>query len=156
MLEEADIAARVEALLAGPIAAAGCRLLEVQYRQEGRWVLRLIVDRAPTVGLDELSAVSELAGRLLDVEDFIPHAYSLEVSSPGIFRPLREPRHFQQSIGKQVRLTLAAGFQDERRQRTLRGVIEAVEGETVRLASGEEVVQLPVSAIRSARLDPDL
>ena len=156
MLEGADIAARVESLLAGPIGTVGCRLLDVQFRQEGHWVLRLIVDRSPAIGMDDLGAVSELAGRLLDVEDLIPHAYSLEVSSPGIFRPLREPRHFQQSIGKQVRLTLAEGFQEERRQRTLRGVIEAVEGETVRLATADEVVELTVAAIRSARLDPDL
>jgi len=152
----ADIAARVEKLLGEPIAHLGCRLLEVQFRVEGHWVLRLIVDREPAIGMEDLSAVSELAGRLLDVEDPIPQRYALEVTSPGVFRPLTEPRHFAQSIGKIVRLTLADGFLLERRQRTLRGTIESAEETELLLALEDEKVRVPMEAVRAAKLDPDL
>lgn len=156
MTAEADIAARVERLLAAPIAATGCRLLEVQYRNEGGWVLRLIVDRIAEVGLDDLSAVSELAARLLDVEDPIPQAYSLEVSSPGIFRPLKAETHFRQSIGKVARVALAAGCLEQRKSRIVRGVITGVKDEVVYLSVGEEELKVPLEGIGSARLDPDL
>lgn len=158
MAAEKEIAERVERLLAPAVAAQGFRLLEVQYRQEGRWVLRLLIDRASGGGvtLDDCSEISELAGRLLDVEDAVPQAYSLEVSSPGVFRPLREAKHFEQSLGLVARLTLAPEVLPGRRQRTVRGVIEAVEGETVRLALEGETLEVPVRSIRSARLDPEL
>jgi ribosome maturation factor RimP len=156
MAQGVEIAERVEHLLAEPIRSLGCRLLEVQFHEGPNSVLRLIVDREPAVGLDELSAVSELAGRILDVEDPIPQSYALEVSSPGLFRPLRERRHFEQSIGRPVRFTLAPEVLPERKERTLRGVLEAVEGERVRFRVADQALELPLEAIRGARLDPEL
>lgn len=158
-----ELAARIERLLEAPIAHLGCRLLEVIYRHEGRWVLRLVIDRAPVPGepeqavtLDDCGVVSEMAARILDVEDPIPHAFSLEVTSPGLFRALRERRHFAQSLGKRARFTLAPGALPERRERTVRGVIEAVDETGVRFAVEGERLTVPLDAIRSARLDPDL
>ena len=156
MADPSDVAERVEQLLAEPIRATGCRLLEVQYHHGASTVLRLIVDREPAVGLDELGAVSELASRILDVEDPILQSYSLEVSSPGLFRPLRERRHFEQSIGKLARVTLAPEVLPERKDRTLRGEIAAVEEQSVRMTVDGETVLVPLEGIRSARLDPDL
>lgn len=157
MRREREIAEEVEHLLEAPVAALGYRLLEVQFRQEGRWVLRLLIDReGGGISLDDCGEVSELAGRLLDVEDFIPQAYALEVSSPGVFRRLRHRKHFEQSVGRIARFTLARDALPERRQRTLRGTIEAVTDEAVTLDTPDERVTLPLAAIRSARLDPDL
>ena len=156
MTERVDITGRVEQLLDAPIRAIGCRLLEVQFHEGGAAVLRLLVDREPAVSLEDLSAISELAGRILDVEDPIPQAYSLEVSSPGLFRPLREARHFEQSIGKLARVTMASDILPEHRQRTVRGIIRKVEDEIVHLEVAEEILQMPVSGLRSAKLDPDL
>jgi len=129
---------RIEALLAEPVAGLGCRLLEARLRQEGRWVLRLTIDRPATetdpsraLTLDDCAQVSELAGRILDVEDPVPHAFFLEVSSPGLFRPLRERRHFEQSIGKTIRLTIAPDILPERKDRTFRARVKALEGEVL-------------------------
>ena len=171
--EDQGITRQVEALLEAPIAGLGCRLLEVQYRQEGRWVLRLIVDGEGGVGLDHLAQISELASRLLDVEDPIAGEYALEVSSPGLFRPLSERRHFEQSIGKLAKLTLSSDCLPERKNKVLRGRIEAlveVDGqEAVRLTlqakaqrkrapapEPEGPLTIPLDGIRTARLDPDL
>jgi len=156
MAEGVDIAEQVERLLAEPIRGIGCRLLEVQFHAGQSAVLRLIVDREPAISLDELGAVSELAGRILDVEDPIPQTYALEVSSPGLFRPLRERRHFEQSLGKLVRLTLAPGVLPERRQRTLRGVLAAVEQDVLRLEVEGETMNIPLDGVHAAKLDPDL
>ena len=159
MMEDTEIASRVERLLEAPIGQAGYRLLEVQFRHEGRWVLRLIVDREPAISMDGLTDVNELAGRLLEVEDPIPQAYSLEVSSPGLFRPLREIKHFRQSVGKWAKLTLAPDGPHTPRsgkKRQLRGVIRGVEGETVQLEIEGERISLDKDQIRGARLDPDL
>lgn len=161
----AAIAARVEALLDAPVANLGCRLLEAIYRHEGRWVLRLVIDKpgAPgatpeeqAVTLDDCGAVSEVAGRILDVEDPIPNAFSLEVTSPGVFRLLKEPRHFAQSVGKVVRFTIAPGVLPGRKERTVRGTLKAADAAHVEMDLGEEQLSVPLDAVRSARLDPDL
>ncbi len=151
--ETADL---VEEVLAEPLGLAGYRLLDVQFRNEGGWVLRLTVDREQGITLDGLSEVSELAGRVLDVEDPITQSYSLEATSPGLFRPLRKRKHYEQSIGKEARLTLAPGYCEDRKQRTLRGVITAVEDQTVRLEVKGKSLEFPLEGIRSARLDPKL
>ena len=162
MSEETAIEERVEQLLADPVAGLGCRLLEVRLRNEGRWILRLVVDRDSGVNLDALGAVSELAGRLLDVEDPVPQAYALEVTSPGLFRPLKEKKQFEQSVGMLARLTLGPEFLPERKNRTLRGVITGVENGRILLELGGDEedgggsLEVPLEAIRKARLDPDI
>ncbi|MBI3992374.1 MAG: ribosome maturation factor RimP [Candidatus Lambdaproteobacteria bacterium] len=147
----------MEQLLQRPIAGLGYELLEVQYRHEGRWMLRLVIDGPRGVDLDACGAVSELAGRVLDVEDPIPQKYALEVTSPGLFRPLTSPRHFAQSVGKVARMQLAPGVLPERKNRTLRGKIEGLDGEDVLIDEiGGNRLRLPQAALKSARLDPDL
>jgi len=156
MRELEALTEKIEALLTEPIAGLGMRLLEVQYKQEGRWMLRLFIEKEQGISLEDCGTVSELAGRLLDVEDIIPQAYTLEVSSPGLFRPLRDVRHYQQSLGRLARLNLKPGVLPELKDRFLRGVIEAVDGETVTLRQNEALVHLPLAGIKSAKLDPDL
>lgn len=156
MSQEVEIAARVERLLEKPIAALGLTLLEIQYRFEGRWTLRVFIESPDGVTLTDCSAVSELTGRILDVEDPIPNEFSLEVSSPGIFRPLKTEKHFRQSIGKIARFTLAKDFMPEEKDRVVRGEIEEVREEAVLVAKKDGRVELPIAAIRTAKLDPDL
>lgn len=156
MARETDIEARVEGLLAAPVAGLGIQLLEVRYLREGRWVLRLVIDREEGIGLDDCGAVSELAGRILEVEDPVPNAFSLEVSSPGVFRPLKTPTHFRQSLGKLAKLTLAAGAVGEEESLSLRGRITEVTEEAITLETEGKTVLVPLEGIRKARLDPDL
>lgn len=156
MSQEAEIADRVEALLREPLGGLGYQLLDVEYRFEGRWVLRLLIDREQGIALEDCSTVSEMAGRILDVEDPVPTKFSLEVSSPGLFRPLKLPRHFRQSIGKMVRLILAPDAMASRKDKVLRCRITDVKGETLLVESEGETLELPLDGIRSAKLDPDL
>ena len=103
----------IRALIEPVVDDMGFELVEVEYLQAyGSWVLRLYVDKPGGIGIDEITRVSREAGTILDVEDIIKGAYSLEVSSPGLDRPLVKPEHFTQSIGKRARVrtkTLTCG-----------------------------------------------
>ncbi len=93
--------------IAGPIIAAeGFELIEVEYlRDMGNWVLRLYIDKpGGGVGLEDCQLASKAVDTALDVEDFIPQEYSLEVSSPGLSRPLRKPQHFERVKGQTVKV----------------------------------------------------
>ena len=95
----------LEALVAPVVEAAGLDLVDVELRREGkRRVLRVTVDREGGLDLDTISEVSERVSRRLDVEGFDPGPYALEVSSPGLERPLRRPADFGRHVGQEVRV----------------------------------------------------
>ncbi|MCW5213715.1 ribosome maturation factor RimP, partial [Desulfobulbus sp. TB] len=86
----------------------GLDLVDVQFRRESGWVLRLFIDRLEGgVNVDDCAAVSRQVGTLLEVEDIIQHAYTLEVSSPGAERPLKRLRDFIRFSGKKIRVKLS-------------------------------------------------
>jgi ribosome maturation factor RimP len=81
----------------------GYELVDVEWvRGGGRFTLRLFIDRPGGVNVDDCQLVSRTVEPILDVEDFIEPAYDLEVSSPGLDRPLRTPEHFARSAGQRV------------------------------------------------------
>jgi ribosome maturation factor RimP len=94
--------------LATPLARArGMEIIDIEFRREGGRagrVLRLFLDKEGGAILDELSQVSRELSEVLDGEDIIDEAYTLEVSSPGINRPLKRPEHFARFIGKKIRV----------------------------------------------------
>jgi ribosome maturation factor RimP len=94
--------------LATPLAhARGMEIIDIEFRREGGRagrVLRLFLDKEGGAILDELSQVSRELSEVLDGEDIIDEAYTLEVSSPGINRPLKRPEHFARFIGKKIRV----------------------------------------------------
>lgn len=100
------IEARARQVCEPLIAAEGLELLDVEFvREHNDWILRLFIDNpGGKVGVDECQKASSAVDTALDVEDFITQAYSLEVSSPGINRPLKKPEHFQRVVGQKVRL----------------------------------------------------
>jgi len=100
----------VEELVRPVVEAAGLELWEVVYRKEaGRRLLRVVVDRDGGVDLDTISTTSDRLSRRLDLEGFSDdRAYDLEVTSPGLERPLRERRHFERSVGERVKVKTVA------------------------------------------------
>jgi ribosome maturation factor RimP len=97
---------RAHELLAPLVAGEGLELLEVEFlREREGWVLRLYIDKpGGKVGLDDCTQVSRAVDKVLDVEDFVPHEYHLEVSSPGVNRPLKRPEHYQRVLGQKVKV----------------------------------------------------
>ncbi|TYK48238.1 ribosome maturation factor RimP [Actinomadura decatromicini] len=109
--------AELTALLAPAVAAAGFDLEEVEVRPAGRRrLVRVVVDGDDGVGLDDIAAISERASALLDAADAMGTTpYVLEVSSPGVDRPLTEPRHWRRAVGRLVVAPLTEGGQIEGR-----------------------------------------
>jgi ribosome maturation factor RimP len=96
---------QVRRLLEPVLVRDGYDLVEVEWvRGGGRWTLRLFVDKPGGTGIEDCQAVSRLVDPILDVADFIEPAYDLEVSSPGLERPLRRPADFDRFAGQRVRV----------------------------------------------------
>jgi len=162
---------RVLAIAEPVCAAAGYELVDVRFKAEqGGWVLRIFIDVPPADGaaadlaavpadLVDLSDCEQLSRELsavLDVEDPIPHQYSLEVSSPGIDRPLRTVEHFRRFIGAEVKIAMAVPIGD---RRNFKGQLVSVEADAAPVTATVEVDgqrhALRLTDIESARLVPD-
>ncbi len=130
----------------------GLELFDLDYRLSGRrWWIRVTLDREDgNVGITDCENVSRHLSVQLDVEDLIPHAYDLEVSSPGVERPLREIRHFQRFEGQPARIVLGPGGEDA--GQVLEGELQGTEGENVRIRVGEETVIVPMGRVKEAHL----
>lgn len=140
---------------AGPLVTAlGMELVETQFRLEGqRWVLRFFIDRAGGVTVDDCAAVSRRLDDWLEEEALIRHAYTLEVSSPGLERPLRKPEDFVRFAGRRVRLRL---HRDEGQGKTLTGTLLGLEnGVIALLMDNKEKLGLRMEQIARARLTLD-
>jgi len=100
----------VEELVRPAVEAVGLELVDVEFhRGGGRGVLRIYVDREGGVDLEAISQASERISRRLDLEGFQPGPYTLEVSSPGVERPLKQPRDYVRRVGQKVKVKTAPG-----------------------------------------------
>lgn len=98
---------KTEALLLPIVEEKGYELVDVEYVKEGsNWYLRAYVDKEGGITINDLEAVSRKLSDLLDEEDFISDAYILEVSSPGLGRPLKKDKDFDRSIGEEIEIHL--------------------------------------------------
>ena len=148
------------------VEAAGLELWEVSFgREGGRRILRVTVDRARGderaggraggdrndggVDLDTIAATAQRLSRRLDLEGFEQdRPYELEVSSPGLERPLREPRHFERSVGQQVRVKTVEPVDG---RRVHEGALVSADAEAIVIASDGGELRVPYSDIASAR-----
>jgi len=110
-----QITARIRAFAEELLSSMGMELVEVQFRREGHgWVLRLFIDGEEGVTLEHCSMVSREISAYLDVEDLIEQSYHLEVSSPGLERPLYSLRDFKRFCGKNARVKLRESVNGQR------------------------------------------
>jgi ribosome maturation factor RimP len=147
-----DITGLVRRMAETIASARGLEVFQVEYKPGGQ-LLRVFLDRpSGQVGLDDCSAVSGQLSAQLDEQDLIPHAYRLEVSSPGLDRPLRDEDDFIRFRGEFAKLALA---QPVNGVSSLRGRIGECRNGMLRLETdGGEPLWMPFSQLRSARLDP--
>jgi len=115
----------------GLLPTMGLELVDVQFRREGHgWVLRLCIDREEGVTVDHCADVSRDVGQFLDVEDVIGHPYHLEVSSPGLERPLKSMRDFQRFVGKKAKIRMHENLDG---QKVFVGIIGEATEEAIQL-----------------------
>lgn len=145
------IAEEVQSLTQEVIAGTGYFLVDIQVRgHKGTRVVEVYIDSAEDFGHDDLAVVSKELGFLLDVEDIVDGSYKLEVSSPGIKRPLQVPQQYQKNVGR----TLRVRYQLDSDEEIVVGDLMDADDQAVELelASGERM-ELPYSAITQARVE---
>jgi ribosome maturation factor RimP len=143
---------RLIALIEPLLGQLGYELVELEFAPgHGRGSLRIFVDRPEGIGIADCERVSREVSALLDVEDPIPTAYALEVSSPGDDRVLRTHAHFERFKGSRVLVELKAP-RDGRRRFT--GTLQEVAATGVALEVDRQRVELPFGEIAKARLAP--
>jgi len=152
-----DIAARVDELLQPLLESMGLELVDIEYKPEGHGrVLRLYIDKPGGVTLDDCSTVSRELSELLDVEDFIRERYTLEVSSPGINRPLKTDSDYRRYTGRLVKIRTSELLADEagNRRKTFLGELLGLEGGvvSVRLSEGP-LARIPLDKIAKSNLE---
>jgi ribosome maturation factor RimP len=142
--------------LAAPLAETqGMEIIDVELRREGSRsgrVLRIYLDREGGPNMDDLSRVSRELSALLDEQDFIEGAYTLEVSSPGINRPLKRPEHFQRFIGKNVRVRTRQPVQG---RKSFIGALLGVMSDRIALDQDGTRVEIPFAIIEKSNYEHD-
>lgn len=155
-MREVAVAEKAREVIQPPIEGAGYELVDVAWKHEpGGWVLRVFVDKPGGITHEDCERVSRELSTVLDVHDPIPHTYSLEVSSPGLERPLVTLEHFRRFIGHKAKIRLKQGVAG---RRNYSGLIVAADGDartfTVEVDGVEHV--LPHADLDRAQLQIDM
>lgn len=142
---------RVTNFITPVLEGMGFELVEVAYLTErGHRLLRVTADRPEGgIGIEECARISREIGHLLDNEEILPNAYRLEVSSPGLNRPLKKEKDFLAAVGRRVQVTMGAPVGGRRR---FTGRLEAVDPDTLRLSVDDTPVVLPLGDVEKANL----
>ncbi|MDQ0369144.1 ribosome maturation factor RimP [Catenuloplanes indicus] len=157
--------ARLESIVTPVVADAGCDLEDLTVSRAGRrQIIRILVDADGGVGLDAIAEVSRAISAALDAAEetggeLVPGEYQLEVSSPGVDRPLTQPRHWRRNVGRLVQVTagdrqvtgrITAADEDGVVIDTAKGIVEA---EYAQLGPGK--VQIEFNRVDEAEFGPD-
>ncbi len=145
---------RLRQILEPAVMMSGCELVAIEYVPRGAGqTLRLYIDREGGITVDDCERVSRQVSSVLDVEDPISGHYTLEVSSPGLDRPLTAARDFERFSGREVKLRTDAPVDG---QRNFRGLLHGLHGGEVLLEVDGREIRLPLNRIEKARLVPEL
>jgi ribosome maturation factor RimP len=154
-MSETGLAAEIAALVEPVLGELGFRLVRIVVSGRNGATLQVMAERPDgTITVEECAEISRRLSPVLDVQDPIRGPYTLEISSPGIDRPLVRPSDFEDWAGYEAKIELKEALAGRKR---FRGVLEGVEGEEVRIEVeidqlGRQVVGLPIRLVGEARL----
>jgi len=152
-----DICERVTAILLPILESLGLELADLEFKRSGREaVLRLFIDKEGGVTIDDCAEVSHELSAVLDVEEFIPCQYNLEVSSPGLDRPLKSTADYERFAGRLIKIRTYEPFPDDdgNRRKTFLGTLEVLEDGVVRMKLTEgQTASIPMERIAKANLE---
>jgi len=135
------------------LESQGLELVDLEYQRGSQgWVLRIYLDREGGVSLDDCAGISHEVGAVLEVKDLIPSSYTLEVSSPGLTRPLKKPEDFNKFRNQMVKIKL---YEPLDGRRNFKGTLLGLEGDRVRVEVEQQVYELPLQRIAKANLEID-
>lgn len=139
-------------MLESAVVASGYELVGLEFIRAGEHsTLRIYIDHENGITVEDCAEVSHQVSAVLDVEDPISVAYSLEVSSPGLDRPLFKPAHYEQFIGQEVNVVLKMAVANRRKWK---GEIHSVDGEAITLMVDGQQEEFALSNISKANLIP--
>lgn len=146
--------AMIQNMLEPFLLEKGFEFVEIEYvKQSGEWFLRVFVDKEGGIDLEDCSDISEYLSKKLDEEDPIPHAYYLEVSSPGAERPLRQPKDFYDALNKHVFIKT---YEQIEGMKEFEGELVSYDEQTivikVNVKGRMKTFELPVAKVALARL----
>ncbi len=135
MSKKEEIESRAEAFLLPLLEKYHFELVDVEYvREAGNWYLRAYIDKEGGITVDDCEMVSRSFSDWLDEKDFIDDAYIMEVSSPGLGRPLKKDKDFQRSLGKEVEIRL---YRPRDKQKEFAGILKAFDADSVTIENEE-------------------
>jgi ribosome maturation factor RimP len=147
-----DIKREIEKITKTLIEDMGFELFEIEFAaRKGKHLLRIFIDKDDGVSLDDCEKVSREVSTILDVEDIIPSSYVLEVSSPGLDRPLRNPQDFKRFRGNMARIVTREPVEN---QTFFQGIISNADDNTVELIlEKNRSITIPYNIITRSRLE---
>lgn len=136
------------------VVKQGFDLYHLEYvREGGQNILRVYIDKDTGVALNDCVSVSRLVSEMLDVEDPIVEEYTLEVSSPGVFRTLFTKKHFERYMNTEVAVKLSALVEGKKK---IEGVLKGFDGESLTIEVENNQVTVPMSKVSIVTLNPTL
>ncbi|HJC51524.1 MAG TPA: ribosome maturation factor RimP [Candidatus Anaerostipes avistercoris] len=153
LAKHTEIENKTEALVLPIIEENGFELVDVEYVKEGaNWYLRVYADKEGGINIDDCVLISRALEAKLDAEDFIEDAYILEVSSPGLGRPLKKEKDYLRSIGKSIDIKL---YQAVEKQKEFTGILKEYSKDHIILEIDHEDMTFEMKGIANARLSLD-
>lgn len=144
---------RTEEILAPIVQDAGVEIYDVEYVKEGAdWYLRVYIDKEEGVNINDCEKVNRALSDKMDELDFIPEAYILEVSSPGLGRALKKDRHFEKSIGKEVEVKT---YKPINKEKQFVGILQSYADGVITIAAGNRQMQFEKADVASVKLTFD-
>lgn len=159
-IAQESIASQARRVLEPVLVRDGFELVEVEWlRLSGRWTLRVFIDRPGGVSIEDCQGASRTVEPVLDVEDFIEPAYDLEVSSPGLERPLRKPQDFERFAGQRANVKTFAPVADtaagQNPRKHFSGSLVGCRDGVVEMEVDGVVHRIPLDRIAKAHLEFD-
>ncbi len=154
----AQVTEQIEKLIQPLLEDLDCELVDLEYQREQRgWVLRFFLDKVGGINLDDCAMASREISSLLDVENVITTAYSLEVSSPGIERPLKKPEDFKRFSGQLAKIKTLDSIDPDasgKNRKTFIGTLSGLEGDDILLIlkNTTDAIRIPLQQIDKANL----
>ena len=146
---------KLEALLTPVAEAQGCELYDIEYVKEGGdRILRLYIDKADGIDIDDCERVSRATEVILDEQDLISGEYRLQVSSPGVERKLKKPEHFTRFIGHKIEVRLFAPYSPETGRKKFTGkLVDYKDNEiTIKTAEDDENFTINLQQVSACKL----
>ncbi len=142
-----NIEKRVLEIIEPIIESEGFELVDLEIKKGKRWIVRIFIDKVGGVTVEDCARINRYIGDVMDVEDVIFCSYTLEVSSPGLDRPLRKKKDFERFVGKKVKIKTKDYLSG---RRNFKGILKSVCEDGIELQCGDLHYMIPMALIEKA------